>query len=45
MHSKAETAAEHAEALSEKANILAQNLNLPDAIREAIGLPGDPIQA
>ncbi|NOE44200.1 hypothetical protein GS625_21155 [Ruegeria sp. HKCCD7319] len=45
MPSKAETAAERAEALSEKADILAQNLHLPDPIREAIGLPGDPIQA
>ncbi len=45
MQSKAETAAERAKALSEKADILAQNLHLPEPIREAIGLPGDPIQA
>ncbi|RLK07294.1 hypothetical protein [Ruegeria conchae] len=45
MHSKAEAAAERAETLSEKADILAQNLHLPDPIREDIALPGDPIQA
>lgn len=42
---EAETAAERAEELLEKADILAQNLHLPDHIKKEIGLPTDLIQA
>ncbi|MGI9402620.1 MAG: tetratricopeptide repeat protein [Rhizobiaceae bacterium] len=43
-HSQAAKAAELAERASGNADILAQNLHLPEEIREAIGLPSGPIE-
>lgn len=43
--SDAAKAAAAAERASGKADVLAQDLKLPDAIRAAIGLPDGPIEA